>query len=258
MDIDNGQIKNTNTYNDFFDSVLKKTEKLTTALYMITDYMDDKEPLKNHLRLLAVELLSSAHDFVSVSPFDHEIILKDIYADSTRITSLVSLGKTVDVISKMNGEIILREFNTIIEVLKEYARVENITIKEEQIPFVLPSDFFGNELIPPVQLSLPEYVKQNEMKLSTIMNRENSAQQESKKTFDKNNPLKKTDMLGKFDRKNLIIKLIKDKKEVTIKDIHQVLNDCSEKTIQRELSALVSEGVLKKQGEKRWSKYSLL
>jgi DNA-binding HxlR family transcriptional regulator len=35
------------------------------------------------------------------------------------------------------------------------------------------------------------------------------------------------------------------------------LPEFSEKMIQRELAALVQEGVVMKQGEKRWSRYSL-
>ena len=42
-----------------------------------------------------------------------------------------------------------------------------------------------------------------------------------------------------------------------IKDIVMSITGCSEKTIQRELSALVAQGVLKKIGEKRWSRYEL-
>ena len=37
-----------------------------------------------------------------------------------------------------------------------------------------------------------------------------------------------------------------------------MLKDVSEKTVQRELFALVKEGVLKKEGEKRWSVYKLV
>jgi hypothetical protein len=42
-----------------------------------------------------------------------------------------------------------------------------------------------------------------------------------------------------------------------IKDVSPLVTGCSEKTIQRELSAMVRSGILKKVGEKRWSRYSL-
>jgi hypothetical protein len=42
-----------------------------------------------------------------------------------------------------------------------------------------------------------------------------------------------------------------------MKDFVKVIPECSEKTIQRELLDLVGKGVLKKEGERRWSTYSL-
>ena len=42
-----------------------------------------------------------------------------------------------------------------------------------------------------------------------------------------------------------------------IKDVSPLIKGCSEKTIQRELLSMVKSGILKKEGEKRWSKYSL-
>ena len=44
--------------NESLFSISKKTEKLITALYMVTDFMNNEEPLKKKLRTLGVELLS--------------------------------------------------------------------------------------------------------------------------------------------------------------------------------------------------------
>ncbi|MCX6702079.1 MAG: hypothetical protein NTX96_02725, partial [Candidatus Zambryskibacteria bacterium] len=65
------------------------------------------------------------------------------------------------------------------------------------------------------------------------------------------------DNLKKSNRQNVILDLLKRKKELTIKDISLVIKDCSEKTIQRELNSFISIGVLKRAGVRRWSKYSL-
>ena len=59
------------------------------------------------------------------------------------------------------------------------------------------------------------------------------------------------------NRQNIILGLLRKKKELTIKDIALVIKDCSEKTIQRELISFIEAGVIKKTGERRWSKYSL-
>ena len=61
----------------------------------------------------------------------------------------------------------------------------------------------------------------------------------------------------KKDRKKIIVDFVRKRKEVTIRDVLQVVSGCSEKTIQRELITLVKDNVLKKEGERRWSRYSL-
>jgi hypothetical protein len=58
-------------------------------------------------------------------------------------------------------------------------------------------------------------------------------------------------------RKDKVMAIIKDKGEATIKDIAELITDCSEKTIQRELQSLINEGMVVREGERRWSKYRL-
>lgn len=61
----------------------------------------------------------------------------------------------------------------------------------------------------------------------------------------------------KNDRQTLILSTIRSKGESSIKDLTDIIRGCSEKTIQRELIALVGSGDLLKTGERRWSRYSI-
>ena len=63
----------------------------------------------------------------------------------------------------------------------------------------------------------------------------------------------KTDF--KSDREEKILQKIQKSGPVTIKDIAQEFADISEKTIQRELQKMVDRGQIKKEGERRWTKY---
>ena len=56
-------------------------------------------------------------------------------------------------------------------------------------------------------------------------------------------------------RRETIVKMLRAKGEITIKDISHLVRGVSEKTIQRELLAMVAEGILTKEGERRWSRY---
>jgi len=60
------------------------------------------------------------------------------------------------------------------------------------------------------------------------------------------------------DRKERIKALLKTGEPVTIKDISEVIKDCSEKTIQRELNTMIDNNEVQRIGEKRWSKYTLM
>ncbi len=59
------------------------------------------------------------------------------------------------------------------------------------------------------------------------------------------------------DRAERIKTVLDAKPEATIKDIAEVITDVSEKTIQRELNSLIEKGQVIRQGERRWSRYSV-
>ena len=59
-------------------------------------------------------------------------------------------------------------------------------------------------------------------------------------------------------RKERVLQVIKDKGEATIKDIIEVITDCSEKTVQRELTDLIKDNLILREGERRWSRYKFI
>ena len=68
----------------------------------------------------------------------------------------------------------------------------------------------------------------------------------------------KTSDIRHNSRRNAILELLQKASFITTKDALNVIDDgCSSKTLQRELQALINEGVLEKKGNKRWSVYSL-
>jgi hypothetical protein len=57
------------------------------------------------------------------------------------------------------------------------------------------------------------------------------------------------------ERPTLILEVVRKHNGVSIKDISNVVTLCSEKTIQRELALLIKRGLVRKEGERRWSHY---
>lgn len=60
------------------------------------------------------------------------------------------------------------------------------------------------------------------------------------------------------DRSERIKTVLEAKPQATIKDISEIITDVSEKTIQRELNSLIEKGQVMREGERRWSKYSVI
>jgi DeoR/GlpR family transcriptional regulator of sugar metabolism len=58
------------------------------------------------------------------------------------------------------------------------------------------------------------------------------------------------------NRQELIYRIIKQSGPLSIKDIAQNVPGVSSKTVQRELVSLVQSGRLKREGDRRWSRYS--
>ncbi len=63
---------------------------------------------------------------------------------------------------------------------------------------------------------------------------------------------------SRSSRRESLLALLRKGAPITVKDALAAVPGVSEKTLQRELIALVRDGVLKREGERRWSRYSLV
>ncbi len=82
--------------------------------------------------------------------------------------------------------------------------------------------------------------------------------------FDNNFKLDDTDMGDseykkdvKTERHEDIVNILRGKKNASITDICFFFEDCSSKTIQRDLKELIRDGRVIKEGDRRWAKYNL-
>ena len=201
---------------DTFD---KKPEKLASAIYLISGFFNDQEPLKWKLRTLASEFIAFA-----VSLKERQIATIEIKDIVLKITGFISVAKNAGLISIENHNLMQEELTKYIETLDYPVNI---------------SDFLN------IESQKSEMKKLEERPVRSIM--------------IKDKPLKEFGAVSvkKNSRQNIIISILKRKKEIMIKDISPMISGCSEKTIQRELSAMVQTGILRKIGEKRWSRYSL-
>jgi hypothetical protein len=240
----------------------KKAEKLSTAVYLITGFLSDNEPIKWKIREGSLKVLSDINLIGGSVMSEREQHIKSLNSEVGRIASLLEIAVVAGFVSGMNFAILKEEYHSLIEAIRQ----QKISTPEGSYIFA-PEFFSISDIVPSIRTQekteLKTGGKKGQTERQSIIapneiikdNQENLPH--SPEDFSRNTPPKNVE---KRSRRETILRLIKDKgeaTEVSIKDIVGHFSDCGEKTIQRELTALVEEGVLKKTGERRWSRYSL-
>ena len=230
---------------------VNKAERLTTAIYLLTEYFDDRESLKWKLRSRCASFMSLIN-VISFSAGSRNIARKS-EAYMRDILSLLKIGVTAHLISPMNFSILNDEFIFLISFFRrEWGTAEPFTA------FEFPEKFFSkNEDSYPYDTP-GAADKQSKDKNGTDPDYLKDIEGHARFSIENKSFYKDiSSSYKKKLRRDSIIKIIRAKGEITIKDISYLMSGVSEKTIQRELAALVVEGVLSREGKRRWSKYAL-
>lgn len=211
-----------------FNHLAEKCRKITEALYRVTDLLPEQEPLKWGLRERAMNIFSKITELKDIPTHKKSRNLEEIIHSASGILNFLELASAASFISRMNFEVLKREYLALVDFIEDR--------KEEFLPT-------EQILIQPMPAS------------------ENFLEEKNDKGHNgqKNKKLvKEMSVMDDTDRRSKILTILNNNKEwISIKDIIFSLSDVGPKTIQRELSAMVSQGLLKTIGEKRWRKYGL-
>ena len=238
--------------NPYLAYLYKKTEKLVSALYLLSSFISDKEPIKWQMREMGINLLSQSLSLSDRSSSERRLAYNNFVSTGLKFISFLEVCFVGEIISEMNYNILRREFESLIQ------DAESGEKRSDPKGLVIPDHFFEV----PANLQNIAPATQN---MSNGTNKEVSATNFNKgqnnvsnRMSDKPKPVHQGHPAEeKSNRQDIIIDLLKKSPELGIKDFVSSIKGCSEKTIQRELVSLVSKGLIKKEGEKRWSRYSL-
>lgn len=298
------------------DYLLKKAEKLTTALYLVSDIMSEKEPMKWRLRESGVDLLSDVTVAATLPGSERMSILRNVMKRVDRVVSFLDITLAARMLSEMNITILKKEYLAFKDAVEaEWNRVHQAG------KAVLGEAFFDVPLPPPVIAPPPTNERPHESQVAeqkvhaspinslpkivdeknvSIKSHESSPEQrpmlsaphvvngtakmtqiphahthsspernpmpqyapfprdpQSRERIAPQFPHNGNSDSGRSDRRKIILALAKQKPAINVGDVARSIPGVSEKTIQRELLAMVAEGILKKKGERRWSTYSL-
>lgn len=238
-------------------AILLKTERLASAVYLVTGLMDSTEVIKAELRTVSLAIINDLY-FLNEKSGNQTFVSDNVLKKIEHIVSLLEVSLTGGIISNMNHSILKDEYLKLKDALTKFKLTEGVS------SFLIPSQFFGEELTNLKEVSDPASSIKDTNMMSLSASRktpEMNTKVTSVPKSIKDITTTKNKINNKILRQDLITRVVKDNTGYTIKDIINEVSiidssvDCSNKTIQRDLIELVSAGVLNKVGERRWSRY---
>lgn len=219
--------------------IYKKSERLAKAIHLIAPAFRDAPSLRNRLDEIAIRLIDAA----ILSPFAaRDVLSRELLA----LSSVLSIARTGGMLSNMNAELIANEAHTLLQEVATY---------EEPRLFLddMPSLAELSKAAPNVS------TLHNVAHVGAPTQRQNIDSAQKAKTHKGQRTSKGhlKDTSKTSSRREAVLAVIRSKGSAYIKDVSTVIRNVSEKTIQRELVAMVEDGTLIRSGERRWTSYSL-
>lgn len=246
----NAQPQNILKDRDLFNSnvllmyAVKKTERLASAVHLLSGSWHAQEPLRTQLRLVSLELLSELMLYGSAQGRDG---ITRILSKITETLSLLSVAASAKLITVDNVEVVEIEYRKLAGlILERFPELGGLS---------LASAFFDTGGVPgTTEGEVRPYLSAHRYRGEPATLSRRSASGTAPAAHGRTPQVPGGRGEGSL-RRDQVLSVIDAKGKVTIKDVASVISDCSEKTIQRELALLVSDGVVKREGERRWSTY---
>jgi DNA-binding transcriptional ArsR family regulator len=169
-----------------------------------------------------------------------EVAPEEVLADTFSLRSAVRFAGSAGDLSRENALLISAEYERIAERLGTPGRIS---------PFISSDDFKVAEL-PPEGRMLPGSASLRIKDTSKPASGNPSVSKGHIKDTQSATP-----STGRQERLKRILEVVRKRGSASIKDIASDVPELGEKTIQRELAALIEEGLVRKEGERRWSVY---
>ena len=159
-----------------------------------------------------------------------------VLADLFEILSLLKIGVGLGLLNEKNASILIEEYKAV---------GVKIDMGKHASPFLILEDI----QLPPLgngsSAGRPSSGRSSSAPGAAVHLKDNYKGQNMSDRMAGESPLNK--------RTDEILALVRKQGKVSIKDLKAVIKDCSAKTVQRELLALVRMGLVRKEGNRRWS-----
>lgn len=230
-------IKRLSANNEYYSNVFKKTERMVSVVFYILSYIDKNEHTDFHIKVMS-EKAMQVHEQALASLSLYEYEAKDkIFPFQQSLVALEGILRIANAGRVLTDEVLallLSEVDLVQRYLRNHFTNESpLTVREQtpaleadkpKVPKAVPAPRANRVNIPKGDISSDAHMVYSQL----------------------------------VDRSVRIKTVLEAMPDATIKDISEVITDVSEKTIQRELNSLIEKGQVIRQGERRWSKYTLV
>lgn len=234
------QVKRLSSDDSYYSNVFKKTEKLVSVIFYVLSETKLSPNTETHIQIIKDRALKTHELSLETLMLQrhelHEGLLRFQYG-------LVALQSTLTIaaVARVIPEDIARLFAEQLDALLRY--LSNHYLNKEGVPASELSELAPARVTPrPVSKSSSAPQRQRRVNIPAGDISTDAYLVYSQLT----------------DRAERIKTVLEAKPEATIKDIAEVITDVSEKTIQRELNSLIEKGQVSREGERRWSRYSVV
>lgn len=235
------QIKRLSSDVGYYNSVFKKTEKIVSVIFYILSETKSNNSTETHIQTIRDRALKthelSLETLTLQSQEQHEGLLRLQYG-LVALESTLRIAQMAKVIPADIFTLLADQLDGVLRYINNhYLKNEGVSVEELTETIVPRSEARGAAR----QASRPTATRQRRVQVPAGDISTDAYLVYSQLT----------------DRAERIKTVLEAKPQATIKDIAEVITDVSEKTIQRELNSLIEKGQVLREGERRWSKYSV-
>ncbi|HYC83075.1 MAG TPA: DeoR family transcriptional regulator [Candidatus Paceibacterota bacterium] len=224
---------------------------------MVTNFLSDMEPIKWKIREACLDTVSDKNLNGQFSDSLKAVSLDQVSHKLRTVLKMLDTVSATGSVSEMNVAILKQEYAKLLASLEQEMASSMNRYVSHLLPPVPPqadlkiSASSARQNFSPAPSSMSDRrIENGTMRPAStpVSSREVSVNKDAEASQDE----------AKSARKNQITSYLEGRNWTSIKDIATQIKGCSQKTVQRDLAELVDRGVLRKQGERRWSRYVLV
>lgn len=226
-----------------------RAERILAATYVLTKNVPDTDPARSIMRTRAYDLISTITQWFQEKGDGKIAHVRQLLLIERELASLIRVLSIGGYVSDTNLSLFLQALTDLGAYAERHVHDET---DDGTGAIVSEQDFIPtSEVLVPPRGSVAKY---SSKRVATVVSAvSNGSQLQGTEGIDL--AQKKGDQ---GPRRQIIVDLLSQKGRLGIRDIALQIVGVSEKTVQRELAQLVSDGTVTKEGKKRWSTYGLV